>query len=38
MGYQDFKYLTKWTGSDIILRVKAFNIAKTLNMMDINEV
>ena len=30
MGYGDFKYLTKRTASDKILRDKAFNIAKIL--------
>ena len=28
MAYRDFKYLTKRTGSDKILRDKAFNVAK----------
>ena len=35
MVYGDFKYLTRRTASDKILRDKAFNIAKTGNMMDI---
>ena len=30
MAYGDFKYLTRRTASDKILRYKAFNIAKTL--------
>ena len=37
MAYGDFKDLAKRTGSDKILRDKAFNIDKSLNMMDIKE-
>ena len=36
MVYGDFKDLTRRTASDKILRNKAINIAKNLNMMDIN--
>ena len=38
MAYGDFKYLTRRTVSDIILRDKAFNIAKIKNMMGIKGV
>ena len=37
MAYGDFKDLARRTASDKILRDKAFNIAKILNMMDIKE-
>ena len=37
MAYRDFKDLKRRTGSDKVLRDKAFNIAKMLNMMDIKE-
>ena len=37
MAYGDFKDLKRRTASDKILRDKAFNIAKILNMMDIKE-
>ena len=36
MAYGNFKDLTRRIASDKILRDKAFNIAKNLNMMDIN--
>ena len=35
MAYGDFKNLARRTASDKILPDKAFNIAKTSNMMDI---
>ena len=35
MAYGDFKDLAKRTASDKVLRNKAFNIDKILNMMDI---
>ena len=37
MAYGDFKDLKRRTASDKILRDKAFNIAKNLNMMGIKE-
>ena len=37
MAYEDFKDLARRIASDKVLRDKAFNIAKILNMMDINE-
>ena len=37
MAYGDFKDLARRTASDNILRDKAFNIAKILNMMGIKE-
>ena len=37
MAYGDFKDLARRTASDKLLRDKAFNIAKILNMMDIKE-
>ena len=37
MAYGDFKDLKRRTFSDKVLRDKAFNIAKILNMMDIKE-
>ena len=37
MAYGDFKDLEKRTASDNILRDKAFNIVKILNMTDIKE-
>ena len=37
MAYGDFKDLKRRTASDKILRDKAFNIAKILNMMGIKE-
>ena len=37
MAYEGFKDSAKRTASDKILRDKAFNIAKILNMMDIKE-
>ena len=37
MGYGDFKDLKKRTAADKVLRDKAFNIAKNLNVMDIKE-
>ena len=37
MAYERFKDSAKRTASDKILRDKAFNIAKILNMMDIKE-
>ena len=36
MAYGNFKDLTRRIASDKIFRDKAFNIAKNLNMMDIN--
>ena len=38
MAYGDFRYLSRRTASDKVLRDKAFNIAKFRNMMDIKEV
>ena len=38
MAYGDFRDIKRRTASDKILRDKAFNIAKTLNMTDIKEV
>ena len=38
MVHGHFKDLVKRTASDKVLRDKAFNIAKTQNMMDIKEV
>ena len=37
MAHGDFKDLARRTASDKILRDKAFDIAKILNMMDIKE-
>ena len=37
MAYGDFKDFKRRTAFDKILRDKAFNIAKILNMMDIKE-
>ena len=37
MAYGDFKDLKRRTTADNLLRDKAFNIAKNLNMMDIKE-
>ena len=37
MAYGDFKDLARRTASDKVLRNKAFNISKTLNMTDIKE-
>ena len=37
MAFGDFKDSQRGTASDRILRDKAFNIAKTLNMMNIRE-
>ena len=37
MAYGDFEDLARRTTSDKVLRDKAFNIAKILNMMDIKE-
>ena len=37
MAYGDFKDLKRRTASDKILRDKAFNIVKILNIMDIKE-
>ena len=37
MAYGDFKDLARRTASDKVLRDKAFNIHKILNMMDIKE-
>ena len=37
MAYGDFKNLKRRTFSEKVLRDKAFNIAKILNMMDIKE-
>ena len=37
MAYRDFKDLAKRTASDKVLRDKAFNIAKILNIIDIKE-
>ena len=37
MAYEGFKDLAKRTASDKVLRSKAFNISKFLNMMDIKE-
>ena len=36
MAYGDFKYLTKRTAPDKILRDKTFNMLKIQNMMNIN--
>ena len=38
IGLTDFKDSTRRRPSDEILRIKAFNIAKILNMMDFKEV
>ena len=38
MAYGDFKDLTRKTASDKILRDKAFNIAKILNITNIKEI
>ena len=38
MAYEGFTDLTRRTATDRILRFKAFDIAKTLNMIDIKEV
>ena len=38
MAYGDFKDIAQRTTSDKVLRGKAFNIAKILNMTDIKEV
>ena len=38
MAYGDFQDLPRRTASDKILHDKAFNIAKSTNMMDIKEV
>ena len=38
IGLTDFKDSTRRRASDEILRIKAFNIAKILNMMDFKEV
>ena len=35
MAYGDFKDLTRRAASDTVLRDKAFNVAKTLNMTHI---
>ena len=37
MAYGDFKDLARRTASDKVLRDKAFNIAKILDMMDMKE-
>ena len=37
MAYGDFRDLKRRTASHKVLRDKAFNIAKILNMMDIKE-
>ena len=37
MAYGDFKDLTKKTAPDKVLRGKAFNMLKILNMMDLKE-
>ena len=37
MAYGDFKDLARRKDSDKVLRHKAFNIAKILNMMDIKD-
>ena len=37
MAYGDFKDLTRRAASDKVLRNKAFNVAKILNIMDIKE-
>ena len=37
MAYGGFKDLAKRTASDKVLRSKAFNFSKFLNMMDIKE-
>ena len=38
MSYGDFKDLARGTASDKILSDKAFDVAKTLNIMDIKKV
>ena len=38
MVYGNFKNLVRRTASDKVFRDKAFDIAKTQNMMDIKEV
>ena len=37
MAYGDFKDIARRTASDKVLRNKAFNMLKILNMMDIKE-
>ena len=37
MAYGDFKDIARRTASDKVLRNKAFNVLKILNMMDIKE-